>query len=140
MFELAPLCRRDRSRAAHPEAKLQEAHRLALSREKRHRLFVERNEGFSSEPATFVGNHTVGKISAGFKQRLQKGLNCGPESQRVARNNPLLSACRIASLAWPTELRNRQNAAFKPLQSRHNASFRTRLTVDFRLGRNLRCP
>ena len=40
-----------------------------MSRENSNRLFVERNEGFSTKPVALIGNDAIGKISASFKHR-----------------------------------------------------------------------
>ena len=40
---------------------------MTLCREKGNRFFVERNEGFSTEPISFIGNDAIGKITASFE-------------------------------------------------------------------------
>ena len=50
---------------------------MPLSREKRHRLLIEGNEGFPAKPIAFVGNDAIGKIAARV-ERQQAGLHGGP--------------------------------------------------------------
>lgn len=45
----------------------QKERRLAMRREKCNRFFIEGNEGLSTQPASFIGNNTVGEIPSCFK-------------------------------------------------------------------------